>query len=182
MQLVINPLKKPLGAEVHGWQPCEELDGESLDVIMRALRQHLVLVFRGQPTPSDEELIRFASAFGDELSKGTEYFGHLVKHAEILPVSNIEDETGQPIGSGSAGALNWHTDYSFQPKIGKESFLEAVELPKSGGGSTYFCDMYVAFETLAPAKREQLRVLIGAPGMARSALTGAVPVTVVVTG
>ena len=129
MPLNIAPIAgAPLGAVVRGWRPTEPLDERLLGQIKPALVQHLVLVFRGHRTPADEELVAFAGSFG-ALTKGSEWFRDSGDHPEILPVTNALDDAGIPLGTGGAGPLEWHADCSYLSQPGKESFLDALELP-----------------------------------------------------
>jgi alpha-ketoglutarate-dependent taurine dioxygenase len=155
--LDIRPLDQPVGALAIGWQPEEILDAGTRDQILSALRDHLVLVFRGHEQPSDEALVRFASAFGP-LIRGSEWFRERSALPEILPVTNAVGEDGIPLGTGGSAELEWHADYSYVPKPGKESFLNAVELP-ANGPRTYFCSQYVALESLPEEQVERLRSL-----------------------
>ena len=157
MALDIRPLAAPLGAFVHGWNPKVEISSQDHADVLRGLRQHQVLVFRGHERPSDIELVRFARHFGD-LVKGSEWFGDIGEHVEILPVNNLFDEEGVPMGTGGSAALEWHTDYSYVSTVGKESFLEASELPASAP-QTCFCSQYVALETLPRKTVDMLRPL-----------------------
>jgi len=52
----------------------------------------------------------------------------------------------------------WHTDMSYLPAPPKASMLFALEVPPVGG-NTSFCDMYAAFESLAPALKARARGL-----------------------
>lgn len=158
MKLEITPLDAPLGAMVRGWNPKAELSFDDLGLLRQAMHEHLVLVFRGHATPTDAELVRFAGRFG-ELQKAAEMFGDLNPIAEILPVNNLRDDDGAPKGTGESMALEWHSDYSFQAVVGKESFLEAVELPRKNGPRTYFCSQYAALERLPRTTVEKLRRL-----------------------
>ena len=158
MRLEILPLQEPVGALVHGWRPDEELTAQDRETIVAGLREHLVLVFRGHEQPSDAALVRFACHFG-ELVKGSEWFRDSGQHpAEILPVSNTVGADGVPEGTGGSMELEWHSDYSYVDRPGKESFLEAVELPDDPP-VTSFCSQYVALETLPPMTVERLRTL-----------------------
>ena len=66
MSLNIVPLvDAPFGALVSGWEPTEPLTSRSKRSINEALHRHRLLVFRGQPQPSDQDLVRFVEAFGD---------------------------------------------------------------------------------------------------------------------
>ena len=81
MALEIEPLAAALGAEVHGWDPSQDLSAELVAEINRGLREHLALVFRGHAQPTDAELVRFARHFGD-LIVGTGWFGDDVEFPE----------------------------------------------------------------------------------------------------
>jgi len=156
-QLKIIPQPGPLGAIVEGWLPDAELTPALKAEIVQALQSHQVLIFRGQELPSDDALIGFAHAFGD-LVKGSEWFGDIGPLPEILRVNNLVDDAGVPQGTGGSMSLEWHADYSYVPTVGKESFLEAVELPEDPP-ATSFCSQYAALETLPKATVELLRGL-----------------------
>ncbi len=157
MKLEIRPLPAPVGATLTGWNAEEALRPEDRETILQALRRHLVLVFRGHRPPSDEAFVRFAGCFGD-LVKGTEWFGDMVEFPEILPITNIVGDDEIPKGTGGSVEFAWHADYSYVERVGKESFLEAVELPEQPP-QTCFCNQYVALETLPRTTVEMLRPL-----------------------
>ncbi len=155
MSLEITPLAEALGAEVRGWDPADEVSDETLARIKRALRQHLALVFRGHRQPTDAELVRFASHFG-EFATGTTWFGDDVEYPQILPITNVLDDAGNPKGTGGAIEFPWHADYSYLDRVGKDTFLDAVELPRVQS-CTDFADMYTALETLPRTTVEKIR-------------------------
>ncbi len=157
MAFQITPLAEPLGAEVFGWMPEQPLAEQELAQLLRALRRHLVLIFRGQPSPTEEALIQLGALFG-ELAPGAEIFGDPARRAEILPITNLRDERGDPLGTASSAALLWHLDYSYMPRVAKETFLEAVEIPEAPC-PTHFCDNYSALETLPARLVKRLRKL-----------------------
>jgi alpha-ketoglutarate-dependent taurine dioxygenase len=158
VQLEITPIPDaPLGALVRGWSPAEPLDDAARDQIAEALPRYRVLVFRGQPQPTDEQLVRFVENFGDPI-KGSEWFRNAGALPEILPVTNIRGRDGRQLGVEGASDLEWHSDYSYVATPGRTSFLNAVELPPEPP-RTYFCDMARAFATLDPGLRERLRGL-----------------------
>lgn len=157
MQLEIRPLDAPVGALVKGWHPEDPVDSDLIEAVSRALEKHLVLVFRGHAQPSDEALVRFAKAFGP-LIRGSEWFRDAGTLPEILPVTDARGEDGVPLGTGGSAELEWHADYSYVPKPGKESFLNAVALPAKGP-RTYFCSQYKSLETLPQDLAEGLRAL-----------------------
>lgn len=157
MTLTIQPLSAPLGAIVTGWDPAAELERDDLETIRRALREHLVLVFRGQPEIADLDLIRFAGRFG-ELLEGSEFLRDAGRHPEILPVTNMVDDEGVARGTGESNEIDWHSDYSYVDRVGKESFLNAVILP-AHPPHTSFADQYRALETLPAETLERIRPL-----------------------
>ena len=155
--LHVTPLQAPLGAIVAGWDPVSPLSAQTKADILDALHKHQVLVFRGHTKPTDAQLVSFAESFGD-LVKGSEWFGDIDQVPQILRVNNLLDEQGVPKGTGGSMSLEWHSDYSYVPTIGKESFLEAVELP-AHPPTTSFCNQYAALESLPRAMVDMLRPL-----------------------
>lgn len=158
MDLEVTPLNEPLGALVHGWDPSQTLGSNECTAIRRSLQEHSVLIFRGHIQPTDDQLVKFAECFGD-LVKGSEWFGDIASSPEILRVNNLVNKDGVPEGTGASDSLEWHSDYSYVSTVGKESFLEAVELPSRNAPKTYFCSQYDAFDRLAPAMAARLRPL-----------------------
>ncbi len=158
MAIEVNPLDAPLGAIMLGWNPKAELSGADEAAIREALQRHQVLVFRGHAAPTDQQLVRFAYRFGN-LIKGSEWFGDIDPVAEILRVNNLVGADGVAEGTGASASLEWHADYSYVPHVGKESFLEAVEIPRKNPPQTCFANQYAAFESLPKAMADRLRPL-----------------------
>ncbi len=158
MQLEITPLADaPLGAMVRGWKPAEPLDETARNAVIAALQRFRLLVFRGQPQPTDGDLVSFVESFGEPI-RGSEWFRNAGALPEILPVTNIRGTDGTRLGVEGASDLEWHADYSYVKTPAKTSFLNAVELP-SQPPRTYFADMYRAFASLEPELQTQLRGL-----------------------
>jgi taurine dioxygenase/pentalenolactone F synthase len=155
----------PFGAIVYGAKLCGAIDKQDVERIWAALDQHLVLVFRAHQDPTDQELLAFGRKFGHIPRTGLTA-GANPEHNEILLISNIVRE-GVKIGVGDAEWMNWHTDYSFRPRVSQLGVLAAVELPASGGGETAFTDMYRAFDGLPDVLKQELRTY-----RARHALRG----------
>ncbi|MFJ8884120.1 neopentalenolactone/pentalenolactone F synthase [Streptomyces sp. NPDC102402] len=143
-----------LGAVVHGAHVTGDMGEARSEEIWAALDAHLVLVLRGHEPPSYEEFLAFGSRFGHIPKTGLTSGAH-PDHNEILIVSNLVED-GRKIGVGNAGWMGWHTDYSFRPRVAQVGFLEALEVPSSGGGETLFTDMYALYESLSPEDRARL--------------------------
>jgi alpha-ketoglutarate-dependent taurine dioxygenase len=159
MSIEVIPSKAALGAEIRGVDISRLLSPAQCDAIRKAWHQHLVLRFRGKVL-TDAQLLAFARNFGElqhapsnEVS--AKFGGDHVDYPEIAVVSNIL-EAGKPIGALGSGEAFWHTDSSFieQPPAG--SFLHALEIPPSGG-DTSFCNLYLAWQTLAANLKERIR-------------------------
>ena len=71
-----------------------------------------------------------------------------------MVVSNVI-ENGQAIGQLGAYEAIWHTDMSYIAEPPSASALYSLEVPPEGG-DTGFCNMYLAYETLAPELRRQI--------------------------
>ena len=72
---------------------------------------------------------------------------------EIYVVSNVI-ESGVAIGSLGYGEAVWHTDMSYLHAPPKASMLYALEIPPTGG-DTSFVDMYSAFDALPESLRQR---------------------------
>ena len=130
------------------------ITGSDFAAIHRAWTGHQVLVFPDQAL-SDLDLIAFSRRLGDLDHAPIQENGQSIANGmpEIYVVSNVI-ENGVAIGSLGAGEAVWHTDMSYLPAPPKASLLYALEIPPSGG-DTSFCDMYAAFEGLPSALRDR---------------------------
>ncbi len=152
MQIV--PTNRALAAEIRGVD-LRDLSEPDFAAIHRAWLDHLVLLFRVQQL-TDDDLIAFSRRFGDlDWAPIQETGRRFVEgHPEIYVVSNVI-ENGVPIGSLGAGEATWHTDMSYLEDPPKASMLYSLEVPPAGG-NTYFCNMYAAYESLAPELQRRI--------------------------
>jgi taurine dioxygenase len=142
-----------LGAEITGVD-LRAIDDAAFDAIHGAWIEHQVLLFRGQRL-DDHDLIAFSRRFGDLDHAPIQENGQRIANGmpEIYVVSNVI-ENGVAIGSLGYGEAVWHTDMSYLRAPPKASMLYALEVPPSGG-DTSFVDMYAAFEGLPGSLRER---------------------------
>ena len=145
-RVTIVPTGAALGASVEGVD-LRALDAAALEAIHRARLAHEVVLFRGQRL-DDEDLIAFSRRFGELDEAPVQESGRrfVEGYPEIYVVSNVL-ERGVPIGSLGSGEAVWHTDMSYLPLPPKASVLYALEIPASGG-ETSFCSMSRAWDTL----------------------------------
>lgn len=152
--LRVRPSCAALGAEVQGVD-LHALDDNGFAAIHRAWLDHQVLLFRDQ-TLTDDDLVAVSRRFGELDEAPVQETGQrfVEGHPEIYVVSNVVQD-GVPIGSLGAGEAVWHTDMSYLPNPPKASALYALEVPPSGG-DTSFCSMYAAWEALPDALRRRV--------------------------
>ncbi len=146
--VAVRPTGAALGADIDGIDLAGALGPEVVGAIKRAWGEHLVLRFRGQIL-SDDDLLRFSRQFGEldwapiaaanDAPEGREY---------VMVISNVV-ENGVAIGQLGAYEAIWHTDMSYIAEPPMASALYSLEVPPEGG-DTGFCNMYLAYETLAP--------------------------------
>jgi len=157
MAMQVIPTGAALGAEVRGVDLTQPLSAEEIDAIEQAWLDHSVLLFRDQKL-TDEELIRFSQHFGAldiAPASATDMAGAQEKsRPEIWIISNVI-ENGKPIGALGDKEAEWHTDMSYVDEPPMASVLNAREIPRTGG-DTSFGNMYKALETLPDELRREI--------------------------
>jgi len=150
----VIPAGRALGAEVTGLD-LRSLDNAAFDRLMQTWHQHSVVLVRGQSL-SDQDLIAFSRRLGDlDWAPIQENGRRFVEGLpEIYIVSNVK-VNGEAIGSLGDGEAVWHTDMSYLDLPPKASMLYALEVPPSGG-NTSFCSMYAIYEALPAALRARI--------------------------
>jgi taurine dioxygenase len=145
--LEVLPSGKSLGAEVRGID-LRTLDDAGFASLRRAWLDNLVLLIRDQSL-SDAELIAFSQRLGDlDLAPIQETGRRFVEGLpELYIVSNVIKD-GTPIGSLGNGEAVWHTDMSYVEVPPQASALYALEVPPTGG-DTSFVNMYAVYDSLA---------------------------------
>ena len=146
MAAVVELSVRPLG--VIGAEVCDislaAAGRAEIDAIKRAWYRHDVLVFRNQRL-TDGDLVSFSRNFGALDSPPNQGAGRksAAGYPEVYVVSNVLDDTGEPIGALGDGEAAWHTDMSYVARPPDASMLYSLEIPP-GGGDTSFCSMKAA--------------------------------------
>lgn len=148
MTATVTNLDGPLGAEILGIDLAKPLAPPDLRAIEEAWHRRLVVVVRGQRL-SDPELLAFSRRFGELDPPGPNPYGVPINkdHPEINVISNVV-ENDRPIGILGAGEAVWHADMTYIDIPPKAAVLYALEVPATGGGNTYFADMFAAYAAL----------------------------------
>jgi alpha-ketoglutarate-dependent taurine dioxygenase len=150
----VRPTGAALGAEVQGVD-LRALDDSGFAAIHRTWLDHQVLLLRDQAL-ADDDLIAVSRRFGNLDEAPIQETGQrfVDGHPEIYVISNVVQD-GVAIGSLGAGEAVWHTDMSYVPNPPKASALYALEVPPSGG-DTSFCSMYAAWDALPEPLRRRV--------------------------
>jgi len=153
-ELSVIPTGPALGATVTGVD-LRHLSEATFARIMQAWHEYSVLLFRSQ-TLTDQDLIAFSRRLGDLDWAPVQETGRRFVEGlpEIYIVSNVK-VNGEPIGSLGDGEAVWHTDMSYLDLPPKASMLYALEIPPTGG-NTSFCTMYGIYEALPQQLKDRI--------------------------
>jgi taurine dioxygenase len=155
MAVTITPITPAVGAEI-GNVDLTALGAEDFAQIETAWHRSSVLLFRGQRL-TDDDLLAFSRRFGELDPPPNQERGRQspLGYPDIYVVSNVLDEKGEPIGALGAGEAVWHTDMSYLDLPPDASMLYALEIPPSGG-NTSFCGMQAVWKALPTALRAKV--------------------------
>jgi taurine dioxygenase len=150
----VIPNRAALGAEIADID-LRDLDDASFARLLQAWHDRSVLLVRGQ-TLSDQDLISFSRRLGNLDWAPIQETGRRFVEGlpEIYIVSNVK-LNGEPIGSLGDGEAVWHTDMSYLEVPPKASMLYALEVPPTGG-NTSFCTMYGIYDALPAPLKERI--------------------------
>ena len=153
MALTIRPLAEPLGVEISGVDLSEEISADDLAAMEKALRDHLVMVVRGQNLSAGQYL-KAVRLFGETMEQ---HLSDLLMddHPEIAVLDSREAPMGVDGRAIPLGSKDWHTDHTNHAKPPKMTAMYAVALPRSGG-DTGFANMQMAYDTLPDEEKAKL--------------------------
>ena len=139
----------PLGAEIRGIDVSRQSDDATAAQVKSALHRHQVVVLRNQRLTPQQQ-IDFCRRFGPlEPYVLPQYL--VPGYPDLVRVSNILDDAGQPTGLIDAGRV-WHSDGAFQQRPNMYSMLYAIEVPRNDAGqplgATLFASTADAYDTL----------------------------------
>ena len=169
--LKVSVLPGDFGAvAVLGMTPSMASDVTVQQALRSALAVHAVLCLRQSSALDDDGLRAFAMAFGpikDPIGRTKE--GGTLRYSDERQIVDagfvLTEELRAQLGGISFGGLDpqrpglfetFHTDDSFTERPAAATVLNARELPKNGGGPTWFLDMRAAYRSLEPDVRQRL--------------------------
>ena len=149
-----RPAATVIGAELD-IADVRHLDDAGFAALHRQWLEHGVVLIRSQQL-DNAELIAFSRRFGELDWAPIQETGRRFVDGmpELYIVSNVI-ENGVSIGSLGSGEAVWHTDMSYTEVPPKASMLYALEVPPTGG-NTSFLDMYGMLALLPAATRQRI--------------------------
>jgi alpha-ketoglutarate-dependent taurine dioxygenase len=150
MGLEVGPrLSAAAGVEITGIDVAQPLAPEPKAHILRAFRDHHVVVFPGQALTREQQY-----AFAQNLGEVEPHGGKRRPVAHVI--ANL-DQDGKPVDRSSSPVSNyrWHTDKSWRAVPPMATMLYGVELPPAGG-DTEFANTRMAYDALPPETRERI--------------------------
>ncbi|MDE1169503.1 MAG: TauD/TfdA family dioxygenase [Pseudomonas sp.] len=148
----ITPLKAALGAQVEGLDGRQPLTATQVLALKQALRDHHILIFKRQQL-DDRAFLDFTSYFGSVFQPPADIpvlsSGKDGKAPLIVKVANSED------GELGNFALPAHSDHHWTPTPSAGSLLYALQVPSSGGETTW-TNLALAYETLDAATKAEI--------------------------
>jgi taurine dioxygenase len=142
----VEPLTARIGAVVRGLDLRVPLSDEARTQLGDALARHLVLFLRDQDL-SDDEHLRFASAFG---AVNRSAYAPSGATGAAACLEWIEDGPDSP-----PKADLWHTDVAFLDAPPDFAVLNLRVAPPQGG-DTLWADLYGAYDALSPVMQEAI--------------------------
>jgi alpha-ketoglutarate-dependent sulfate ester dioxygenase len=158
--LDVRPTTAVIGAEIHGVDLSEPLDGAVVDEIRAALHRWKVVFFRDQDI-SPSQQIAFGRNFGEITPAHPVVGGDGAHgHPEIFRLDAAQQRRVFEAARASADVTEtfdtsrgWHTDITFVPNPALGSILRGVVVPPYGG-DTLFTNLVAAYSALsAPIQR-----------------------------
>lgn len=152
MSITFEPISGACGAITSGVGLRDPLSSAALGAIGKALQEHLVLFFPGQPLTTTEQA-SFTRQLG--VPSSVPFIQPVAEHPNVILIARRAEE---PPSFDPAGG--WHSDFSFLPEPPSYTVLQAVDVPLFGG-DTLWANQYLAYEALSPTLQRLLGQLDG---------------------
>lgn len=153
--IALEKISSTLGARVEGIDLSNPLSDETFASIEGAVHDHGFVVLPGQ-TLTPREFVDFSRRWGHAEPHIIGRFHH-PEDPNILILSNVHRD-GQPIGLVDAGTY-FHTDYSYLDIPARCTMLYAIQMPRSGSGTT-FANQRQAYADLPASTRDRIDGLV----------------------
>jgi alpha-ketoglutarate-dependent taurine dioxygenase len=151
--MAVRRLSPVAGGEISGVDLSEPLESVLKAAIVRALLEHLVLVFRDQHLTADQQhaLTLHFGPIEEHVARRADGARSPVVHL----VQNL-DENDHPTSSPrDIGNYSWHSDKSYHAMPSFLTMLHALELPPVGG-DTQFANTAMGYAALPEATKREI--------------------------
>ena len=153
MTLKMVPLCEALGVEVTGVDLNESISKQDIEAMQSALADRLVMVIRDQHL-APAQLLAGLRLFGQTMPQHLSDM-LMPEHPEIAVLDSRKSPVGSDGRAMPVGSRAWHTDHTNHARPPKITALYAVQLPDSGG-DTSFANMQLAYARLRGVDRAEL--------------------------
>ena len=139
----VKQFDAPFGVEVLGIDVANDVTDQVMGQLTSLLYQHRLLVLRAQHL-SPKEYLEFGRRWGRA-------HPHVLDHArmkgfpEILPIGNVTERAREDAVRN--GAVQWHTDQSYEQEPASATMLYSIKAPHEGG-ETQLTDQVAAYNEL----------------------------------
>jgi alpha-ketoglutarate-dependent taurine dioxygenase len=152
---LLTPTGGALGAVVGGVDASGPLPAETILALKQGLLDHHILIFKGQDL-SEPQFKAFATYFGNVFNPPPDVPVLASKEGGVTPeivlVANVDG------GYTGNNELTAHSDHHWAPLPSAGSFLYALEVPPSGGDTSFY-NMNLAYESLDAATQKRISSL-----------------------
>lgn len=155
MTLALSSLGHALGTQATGVDLSRPVSDADRDALVAAFDSTSVLCVREQCL-SPEQLLTVARWFGEPEEQVNKH----LRLPDFPQVGVLSSETKDLHGTGKRviQGTTWHTDHSFTARPPKATMLYALEIPATGG-NTSFSNMRAAYEALDADRKQRIDAL-----------------------
>lgn len=148
----VTKTDKAIGAVIGNIDLTQPVNRQQFEQLQQAWNEHHILIFKGQSL-TDDDLFNFATYFGDVFHPPVDV-PVLASNTEgaapaVVAVSN------QQGGYTGSGELTPHIDHQWTPRPSKASFLYALQVPSTGGDTSWY-NLALAYDTLDEETKQQI--------------------------
>jgi taurine dioxygenase len=148
----LRPTGSALGATALDLDVSKPLSAEQVLTLKRGLLEHHILIFKNQDL-TEGQLKAFAQYFGSVFAPPSDVpvlaSGAGGVTPDVVLVANVEG------GYTGHGELSAHSDHHWTPLPSAGSLLYALEVPATGGDTSFY-NMNLAYETLDSETKRQI--------------------------
>ena len=157
MPFEIRRLGDSLGAEVVGFDLERDATPENAQKLLDAWLENVVLCVRDQHV-GPEGFVKLARMFGTPTPQPLQRAEYQVEGFPELRVLSSEHRDTLGDGKRMMTGGSWHSDHSHQQDPPRGTMLHALQLPSSGG-NTSFTNQHAAFAALPAEMQERAKAL-----------------------